>query len=228
LSIITSHHSSNNEDDVRQEWERIKFSYEILTDKRLRKKYDRHVVLADPQAALQRAALDAAANAATGLGKGLFSMGVGLFSMGAKVVSESVMSSLTMDSSGNKDDMSKPQMMDDPSSFPAFFNKSPLETVQDDTTPNAKRPEAIGLAAMRRSLELPMFFGDRKVHDTGDTRKRRTELITNMGFTRSHSFKTPALFSTNVEETTTKAPGFIFFGFTKADIKLPNISFLSF
>jgi hypothetical protein len=211
LSITTS----NNEDDIRQEWERIKFSYEILTDKRLRKKYDRHVVLADPQAALQRAALDAAANAAAGLGKGIFSMGMGLFSMGAKVVSESVIAPPTESA---KDTPQK----EDPSMFPEFFK--PLEAMQDDTASNAKRSESLGLAAKRRSSDLPMFFGDRKVDDTASTR-RRTEPITNMGFTRSHSFKTPALFSAKVDETP-EPPDFIFFGFTKADIKLPT--FLSF
>ena len=33
---------SNNHDEVREEWERIKLSYEILTDAHKRKKYDRN------------------------------------------------------------------------------------------------------------------------------------------------------------------------------------------
>lgn len=173
--------------------------------------------------------MDAAANAAVGLGKGIFSMGMGLVSMGAKVVSESVLAASQTDP--GKD--TPPPQTEEPKLFPAFF--TPVETVQDDTAPNARRPEAIGWgAAKRRTLELPMFFfGDRKVDDTADIMRRRTEpianmgFITNMGFTRSHAFKTPALFSTKVEETT-ETPDFVFFGFTKADIKLPTFSFLSF
>ncbi|CAB9515441.1 expressed unknown protein [Seminavis robusta] len=98
--------SCNNDDEVREEWERIKFSYEILTDKRLRKKFDRHEVLADPQAAMKRAAFDAAGNAAAGLGKGLFSVGKGLFNMGAKAVSTSA--KVVVDSVDNKSKEQKP------------------------------------------------------------------------------------------------------------------------
>ena len=80
----------NDLEDVRDQWERIKLSYEILSDKRLRKRYDRHEVIADPMAAMQRAAVDAGGNAVKGVGKGLFNVGKGLFSMGAKAVAESI------------------------------------------------------------------------------------------------------------------------------------------
>jgi DnaJ-class molecular chaperone len=66
---------SNNHDDVREEWERIKLSYEILSDKRARRRYDRHEVIADPGAAMRRAAVGAVGNGVAGVGKGLFNIG---------------------------------------------------------------------------------------------------------------------------------------------------------
>lgn len=68
-------------DDVRDQWERIKFSYEILSDKKTRMRYDRHEslaeVLEDPSAVVARAAGDAFKAGAKNLGKGIF--GVGIF-----------------------------------------------------------------------------------------------------------------------------------------------------
>ncbi len=85
---------SNNEDDVRLQWERIKLSYEILSNKKMRTRYERNLSISDPKAAMQRAAMDAAGGAAVGVasyvGKGIFAVGKGLFSMGAKAVSDSV------------------------------------------------------------------------------------------------------------------------------------------
>jgi len=66
---------SNNLEDVREEWERIKLSYEILSDKKMRQKYDRHAMLADPGAALGRAAFGAVGQGIMGLGQGIFSVG---------------------------------------------------------------------------------------------------------------------------------------------------------
>jgi len=66
---------SNNLDDVRDEWERIKLSYEILSDKKTRRRYDRHVMIADPKGAMSRAAMDAVGKGITGLGQGLFNIG---------------------------------------------------------------------------------------------------------------------------------------------------------
>jgi DnaJ-class molecular chaperone len=60
---------------VREEWERIKLSYEILRDRRTRKRYDRHEMVADPGAAVTRATVDAVGKGIAGMGKGLFSMG---------------------------------------------------------------------------------------------------------------------------------------------------------
>jgi DnaJ-class molecular chaperone len=66
---------SNNLDEVRDEWERIKLAYEILKDKKTRKRYDRHEMIVDPKAAIGRAASDAAWNGIKGLGKGMFDIG---------------------------------------------------------------------------------------------------------------------------------------------------------
>ena len=66
---------SNNLDDVREEWERIKLSYEILSDKKTRQRYDRHYMLANPGAAMSRAAFGAVGKGISGLGAGLFSVG---------------------------------------------------------------------------------------------------------------------------------------------------------
>jgi hypothetical protein len=46
---------SANQDDVREEWEKVKLSYEILIDRKSRLKYDRNSVVADPGAAVGRA-----------------------------------------------------------------------------------------------------------------------------------------------------------------------------
>jgi hypothetical protein len=45
--------SCNNLSDVRDHWERIKLSYEILSDTKMRKRFDRHEALADPGKAMQ-------------------------------------------------------------------------------------------------------------------------------------------------------------------------------
>lgn len=78
--------SCNNLDDVRDHWERIRISYEILKNPKLRTRYDRHEVMSDPKAAVQRAAVDAAWKGVQGMGQGLFQVGSGvgkgLFSAG--------------------------------------------------------------------------------------------------------------------------------------------------
>ena len=48
----------NNLDDVQKEFEKVKHSYEILSDKKLRAKYDRHSAIVDPGAAITRAAAE--------------------------------------------------------------------------------------------------------------------------------------------------------------------------
>ena len=61
--VIIKYHSTNL-DEVREEWERVKFSYEILSDPKVRKNYDRNssvaTVLEDPGAAVGRAVLGGA------------------------------------------------------------------------------------------------------------------------------------------------------------------------
>ena len=67
-------------------------SYEILSNKRSRIRYDRNEVLDDPLAAMQRAALEAAGKVAAevtmSVGKGLFAFGQGMVSLGAKMMEE--------------------------------------------------------------------------------------------------------------------------------------------
>lgn len=69
----------NNLDEVRNHWERIKLAYEILSNSKTRKRYDRHEALADPGAAVQRAAVNAAFSGISGMGNGL--LGVGSFAL---------------------------------------------------------------------------------------------------------------------------------------------------
>ena len=64
---------SNDQDDIRAEWERVKFSYEILKDKKLRMKYDRHSALNEPAAAVGgMAVVDTLGWGMTSLAKGIF------------------------------------------------------------------------------------------------------------------------------------------------------------
>ena len=73
--------SCNNLDDVRDQWERIKLSYEILSNPKTRRRYDRHDILSDPNAAMQRAIVNAAFDGISNVGKGIF--GVGAFAVQA-------------------------------------------------------------------------------------------------------------------------------------------------
>jgi DnaJ-class molecular chaperone len=50
-------------------------SYEILSDHKTRKQYDRSEVIADPGAAIRRAAVDAAMKGASNVGKNVFNLG---------------------------------------------------------------------------------------------------------------------------------------------------------
>ena len=92
-----THKFSNNEEEVRLQWEKIKLSYEILSNRKMRTRYERNTAIADPQEAIKKAAVDAAGGAAVGVasyvGKGMFAMGKGLFDMGAKAMSDSKNSS---------------------------------------------------------------------------------------------------------------------------------------
>lgn len=66
---------SNNHDDVEAHWERIQISYKILSEEKTRKQYDRHDLIHDPGAAMQRAAVGAAVAGVVGIGKGIFDVG---------------------------------------------------------------------------------------------------------------------------------------------------------
>ena len=78
-SFISCCYQSNNLDDVRDEWERINLSYDILTNRKLRLKYDRHTAIEDPAAAFGRFALNSigwgVGEIAKGIGKGVFTVG---------------------------------------------------------------------------------------------------------------------------------------------------------
>lgn len=82
----------NNLAEVRDHWERIRLSYEILSNPKMRKRYDRNVVLADPAAAVKRAAVDAAFSGvkgvASGVGQGIFNLGAFAFKQMTKDRSE--------------------------------------------------------------------------------------------------------------------------------------------
>ena len=73
-------------DDVREEWERVKFSYEILSDPKTRKKYDRNSSAAEelenPGGAVGRAVASGAMN------------GVGFVLGGAWKLGESVVKAI--------------------------------------------------------------------------------------------------------------------------------------
>jgi len=66
---------SNNLDEVRNEWERIKLAYEILSDRKMRLKYDRHSALNDPASAFGRLAVETLGWGATNLVKGMIGLG---------------------------------------------------------------------------------------------------------------------------------------------------------
>ena len=54
VSISNIRRNSANLEEVREEWEKVKLSYEILQDRKTRMKYDRNSVVADPGAAVGR------------------------------------------------------------------------------------------------------------------------------------------------------------------------------
>lgn len=68
--------SCNTEQDVLDHWERIRLSYEILSSPKMRLRYDRNEFLADPGAAMQRAALNAIGKGLQHVGKGCVSFGI--------------------------------------------------------------------------------------------------------------------------------------------------------
>jgi DnaJ-class molecular chaperone len=67
--------TSNNEDEVREEWEKIQMAYTILVDDKTRKRYDRSELNADPGAAMLRSAMEATVHGVTSIDKGLFRLG---------------------------------------------------------------------------------------------------------------------------------------------------------
>ena len=71
--------SCNNEDEVREHWERVRLSYEILSDPKMRSRYNRHENLAHPGEALRRAALDVCSRSLQDIGISVLSFGTFCF-----------------------------------------------------------------------------------------------------------------------------------------------------
>jgi preprotein translocase subunit Sec63 len=65
----------NNEQDVVKEWGKISLSYQILSDDRSRKRFDRNEMVADPGSAFQRFAWEVTTKSVVGLGKGIVGLG---------------------------------------------------------------------------------------------------------------------------------------------------------
>ena len=62
---------SDNESDIRAEWERINLSYRILSRSKTRKKYDRNSSINEPHKAVGWAAMNSIGWAVSGIGKTL-------------------------------------------------------------------------------------------------------------------------------------------------------------
>jgi hypothetical protein len=60
---------SNNESDIRAEWERINLSYRILSRRKTRKKYDRNSSINEPHKAVGWAAMNSIGWAVSGISK---------------------------------------------------------------------------------------------------------------------------------------------------------------
>jgi len=76
----------NDLDQVREEWDRIKFAYEILTDKQKKARFDRNSVVKDPSAAMGRAAMDFVGWGLNGVVGGVFEVGKGLVDVGVDIL----------------------------------------------------------------------------------------------------------------------------------------------
>jgi len=81
--------SCSNNQDMEEHWERIKLSYEVLSSKRMRCRYDRCEFFADPGAAVQRAAANA-------VSKGLEQVGNSIWNFGSFTVQHIVQDSMTV------------------------------------------------------------------------------------------------------------------------------------
>ncbi|KAL7560068.1 hypothetical protein ACA910_016129 [Epithemia clementina (nom. ined.)] len=80
--------SCNNVQDVRNHWEHVKLSYEILKDPLRRKRYDCNEVWSDPGRAVRRAATEAALEAVFSAGKGVWGIGTSFGSSVSEGVSK--------------------------------------------------------------------------------------------------------------------------------------------
>eukprot|EP00816_Leptocylindrus_hargravesii_P009188 CAMPEP_0196812862 /NCGR_PEP_ID=MMETSP1362-20130617/31840_1 /TAXON_ID=163516 /ORGANISM="Leptocylindrus danicus, Strain CCMP1856" /LENGTH=197 /DNA_ID=CAMNT_0042188789 /DNA_START=115 /DNA_END=711 /DNA_ORIENTATION=- len=84
--------SCNSLDEVEEEFERVKIAYEILSNKKRRMQYDRNTAIADPGAAMARAATDATLNM-VGAGISAGFEGLGMLGKGLAKASEMLQNS---------------------------------------------------------------------------------------------------------------------------------------
>jgi len=75
--------SSDNMHDVNREFDRIKLSYEILSDRKRRIRYNRAEAIMDPQAALSRAARGIVSWGLEQVGRGVGTVAVEMFKLGS-------------------------------------------------------------------------------------------------------------------------------------------------
>ena len=82
--VIVIYYKSDNYEEVRQEWEKIKFAYEILSNQQLRVRYERNTAVSDPSAVMSRAALDLFGWGLGNVGKGFMEVGKGVVKLSQK------------------------------------------------------------------------------------------------------------------------------------------------
>jgi len=131
--------SCNNLEDVRDQWERVKLSYEILSDPLSRKRYDRNEALADPGKTVQRAASQAAVDAAVSVGKGIWGLGATVVREAAKAAAKAAAAHAQTESRNNSK-KEEARMME----------------IGKSTRLVKRRPALIDMETRRRYLELAM------------------------------------------------------------------------
>mmetsp|Transcript_44727 Transcript_44727/g.108460 ORF Transcript_44727/g.108460 Transcript_44727/m.108460 type:complete len:298 (+) Transcript_44727:99-992(+) len=95
----------NTVEDVMVEWDKITLSYQILSNPKQRKRYDRNEMVADPSGAFQRFAWDVTTSSISAVGKGIVGLGTAAVE---NIIDSSSPSSSLSSSSGNNDNKKKP------------------------------------------------------------------------------------------------------------------------
>ena len=149
--VIIKYHSTNL-DEVREEWERVKFSYEILSDPKVRKNYDRNssvaTVLEDPGAAVGRAVLGGAMSGMGMLVGGAWKLG----EMATKKAYETAMSE-----EGQPKVVQREDTRDETTSSPS----EPVSKTNNASTTGMGRDEDQSIEAKKQaSMEILMSFAN--------------------------------------------------------------------